>query len=422
MILRGISRSESVIGDQVMAELSCFLWNGGNCSAHDMVTLLSDSWLSDFHINFTLQKISHHYCDHYGAESSSFHAPLPVHDIGSIVSAYTGNQKYGHAAAKGKYLLEVENKIILGKINSIGGVLHLVNHWTSLVITFKQPRIFYGDSLGNSMPPNKALAFRRWIAHMLGRSGSTIQETQIPISPLEIAVQQDPNSCGHFALNAISYYHLQQNSPLLQSNTQSLKNYWMKIALELLQADAVSTLSCIIHCTRTNDANTTIPFTFLNISPPTFFQPLPGKPLMLQTTSNLLPNTPEYSNNHFSVDSPSYPLAEDPSNYPPTEDPPDHLLVEDPTDYPMAENSLGHLDCSILNPNLVEDIPMDSSDDPSSYESPANQPPSSAELSSAAVSDSDFPYPTPLKVEKKANLLNFFSKIPPKEAHERWQK
>ena len=257
---------------------------------------------------------------------------------------------------------------------------------------------------------------------MLGRSESTVQEPQIPISPLEIAVQQNPNSCGHFALNAISYYHLQQNSPLLQSNTQSLKNYWMKIALELLQADAVSTLSCIIHCTRSNDANTTIPFTFLNISLPTFFQPLPGKPLMLQTTSNLLPNTSEYSNNHFSVDSPSYPLAEDPSNYPPTEDPSDHLLVEDPTDYPMAENSLGHLDCSILNPNLVEDIPMDSSDDPSSYESPANQPPSSAELSSAAVSDSDFPYPTPLKVEKKANLLNFFSKIPPKEAHERWQK
>ena len=193
-----------------------------------------------FHIDFTLQKISHTYGDHYGAETSNRHILLPVFDIDSIVSAHRDDQEHGHAASKSKYLLEVENKIILGQIDSIGGVLHLPNHWTSLVITFKKPRILYGDSLRSPMPLNEASSFRRWVVHMLRQSGSKVQESQIFISPLETAIQQDSNSCGLFALNAISHHYLQQKSPLLQSDAQSLKNYRMEIALELLQKDAVS--------------------------------------------------------------------------------------------------------------------------------------------------------------------------------------
>jgi hypothetical protein len=242
MVLGEISRSESAAGicDQVMAGISYFPWNGGNCTVHDMVTLLSDSWLSDFHIDFTLQKISHCYGDHYGAEASDQHILLPVSDIDSIASAYRGHQRHGNTAVKSKNLLEVENKIILGQVDSIGGVLHLSNHWTSLVIKFKQPRILYGDSLRSPIPFDKALSFQRWIAHMLSRSGSNFQESQISISSLEIATQQDSNSCGLFALNAISHHYLQQKSPLLQSNAISVRNYRMEIALKLLQEDAVS--------------------------------------------------------------------------------------------------------------------------------------------------------------------------------------
>ena len=230
------------ICDQVMAGISCFPWNGDNCSVHDMVTLLSDSWLSDFHIDSTLQNISHNYGNHYGAEASDQHVLLPVFDINSIVSAYKGHQKHGCAVEKGKNLLEVERRIILGQVDSAGGVLCPPNHWTSLVITFKQPGILYGDSLRNPMPFDKASSFWRWIVHRLSQSGTKVQESQIPISPLGIATQQDSNSHGLFALNAISHHYLQQKSPLLHSNPQSLRNYQMEIALGLLQKGAVSTL------------------------------------------------------------------------------------------------------------------------------------------------------------------------------------
>ena len=127
--LRGIYRSKAMteICDQVIAGLLCFPWNGANCSVHDMVSLLSDSWLSDFHIDYVLTKISHHYCSHYGVEATNHHVLLPVFDIGSIVSAYRGSV-HGHTADKGKHLLDVENSIILGHINSVAGVLHLHNH------------------------------------------------------------------------------------------------------------------------------------------------------------------------------------------------------------------------------------------------------------------------------------------------------
>ena len=161
--LRGISRSKAMteICDQVIAGLLCFPWNRANCSVHDIVSLLSDSWLSDFHINYVLTKISHHYCNHYGVEATNNYVLLPVFNIGSIVLAYRGSVHHEHTADKGKHLLNVENSIILGHINNVAGVLHLHNHWTSLAITFKLPRIFYGDSLGNSMPSDKASSFQQ---------------------------------------------------------------------------------------------------------------------------------------------------------------------------------------------------------------------------------------------------------------------
>ena len=78
--LREVSKSRSMVEicDQVIAGLSYFPWNGGNCSVHDMVSLLTDSWLSNFHINYALTKISHHYHNYYGAEASNCHIFLPV--------------------------------------------------------------------------------------------------------------------------------------------------------------------------------------------------------------------------------------------------------------------------------------------------------------------------------------------------------
>src|SRR5580704_9752920 len=101
------------ICDQVMAGLACFPWNGGNCTVHDMVTILSNSWLSDFHIDHTLTKLAGHYHGCFGAEASGHHLFLPVMDLNSIVKAYKNKQGGGSASVKRRQLLEVENSIVL---------------------------------------------------------------------------------------------------------------------------------------------------------------------------------------------------------------------------------------------------------------------------------------------------------------------
>jgi hypothetical protein len=240
--LRGVSQSESMteICNQVMAGLSFFPWNGGNCTVHDMGIILSDSWLTDFHIDHAITKISNDYSTCFGVEASSSHVFLPVMDLDSIVKAYKNRWNSGSAADKRRQLLEVENNIVLGLVDSVAGVLHLPNHWASLVIKFRPPAILYGDSLGDIMPSTKVVPFRRWIQHMLRRSRKEIPELDISIYPLTTTTQQDSNSCGLFALNAIEHHYL-QHIPLLQPDTLSLACYRIEIALDLLQKGTVST-------------------------------------------------------------------------------------------------------------------------------------------------------------------------------------
>jgi hypothetical protein len=240
--LRGISESESMdkICKQVMIGLSHFPWNGYNCTVHDMTALLTESYLSDFHIDYALTKIFHHHLNHYGINVSNCHAPLTVSDLDSITTAYKVNIQSARAAHKSQHLLDTENKIISGHIHSVAGVLHLPNHWTSLVLMFKPPKILYGDSLGCPMPSKKASAFRRWMCHMLNRSGHQMPESDICIYPLQTMNQQDPNSCGLFALNAIRHHYLPHNTLLLQPNHLSVAHCRMEHALDHLQDGAVS--------------------------------------------------------------------------------------------------------------------------------------------------------------------------------------
>jgi len=69
---------------------------------------------------------------------------------------------------------------------------------------------------------------------MFRQSGRELSESDIPIYPLATTTQQDPNSCGLFALNAVGYYYFEQDSPLLQPDALSVAHYWMEIALGLL--------------------------------------------------------------------------------------------------------------------------------------------------------------------------------------------
>jgi len=118
-----------------------------------------------------------------GVEASKRCVFLTVFDLDSIVGTYGVSIRNARAADKCKQLLEVENRIISGHVDSVAGVLHLENHWTSLVITFRPPKILYGDSLRGSMPSNKTSSFQQWMCHMLSRSGHGIPESDISIYP-----------------------------------------------------------------------------------------------------------------------------------------------------------------------------------------------------------------------------------------------
>ena len=238
--LRDISQSDSMVGicEQVMAGLLCFPWNESSCTVHDMELLLTTSSLSDFHIDSTLTTIFR-YHDHTGAGISDHHTPLLYANLKSIINAYEKLQT-GLMGIKGRTLLQVENRIVLGQIESVAGVVSLPGHWTSIVFSFKPPKILYGDSLGAPLSPKRALSFRRWMCHMLLRAGTQMPVNDISIYPLPTGVQQDSISCGLFALNSIGRHYFPQGFPPLQHGDLSLPRYRLELALDLLQKGAVS--------------------------------------------------------------------------------------------------------------------------------------------------------------------------------------
>jgi hypothetical protein len=155
---------------------------------------------------------------------------------------------------------------------------------------------------------------------------------------------------------------------------------------------------------QTASNNTTTPFSLSTISPPVFIQPLPNTPLV--------PPSQEVV-----VDPPSqisfyYPQLEEstPHELPTSEDThsPSH---PSPISSWFAENSLNNSNNSSASPNP--------------YDSPVDEPPTSAfpsESSSPWASESEVLLPSSTKAAKQPGLLDFFSKIPSDEFHARWRK
>ena len=126
----------------------------------------------------------------------------------------------------------VENSIIMGGVNSLGGVMHLPEHWASVVIDFQQQQILYSDSLGQNIPKQECYALERWIKHLASRSSKLPTRDNITICQLPTGYQEDTSSCGLFALNAITHYYLKH--PLLDSSPIVLACRRMEIALDII--------------------------------------------------------------------------------------------------------------------------------------------------------------------------------------------
>jgi Ulp1 family protease len=126
----------------------------------------------------------------------------------------------------------VENKIIMGEVDSLGGVMHLPEHWISVVIKFQQQQILYGNSLGQQIPAYEHHIFECWIKHLMNRSTKFPICNKVTIDWLPTQSQNDSTSCGLFALNGIAHHYLEH--PLLSSDPITLACRRMEIVLHII--------------------------------------------------------------------------------------------------------------------------------------------------------------------------------------------
>ena len=224
--------------------LSSLSWSRGAAYTCDITPLLSDSsaesYLSSFHIDHIIAQTEAQYKAQYSSNQTNHHIFANVDLFNAVIRFYgpVHSKKEGYLWDT---LMVIENKIIMGQVDSLGGVMHLSLHWVSVVINFQQLQILYGDSLGQEMPKREYRAFERWLSHLTSRSSNIPTHKKTTLGQLPTGYQKDSSSCGLFALNAISHHYL--HSPLLPSNPIVLACYRMEIALDIINTMTV----CIFH-------------------------------------------------------------------------------------------------------------------------------------------------------------------------------
>lgn len=227
---------------EVLMALSFFPWSGNNASVKDITSLFSKrvprSYLSDFHINYMIERISGQHQDLRGPEFSGRHILATTYLLATITAFYSGPRtpvKAGNLLWN--ELMGIENQIIQGEVDSVGGVYCFPLHWVSVIFNLQEGSILYGDSFGQPLPCTECGAFTKWVKHLRRRSNLSVGDGSIPVHLLPTGHQNDVTSCGLFALNALRHYYL--DHLLLPSNPISLVYNRMEIALDLLHTNTV---------------------------------------------------------------------------------------------------------------------------------------------------------------------------------------
>lgn len=220
---------------RLLLGLSSFSWSHGAAYTCDITPLLSDSpvhsYLSGYHINKMIAQMRDQYREYHGPHIAGRHIFATVDHFNAIFGFY-GNMHQKKEGYLWDGLMMVENKIIMGEVDSLGGVMHLPEHWVSVVIEFQQQRILYGDSLGQQIPARERRTFERWIKHLVNRSTKLPIYNKATIDWLPTQSQNDSTSCGLFALNAIAHHYLEH--PLLSSDPIALACRRMEIVLHII--------------------------------------------------------------------------------------------------------------------------------------------------------------------------------------------
>jgi len=248
--LQSHSESPATIGRcrDLMMALSFFPWSGNNISVENIGTLFASSsakcCLTTWHVDYMIKHMSSQYQELHEPEISGRHIFANMDMLDTIVKFYgtphtpdkTGNPLWEHLAS-------VENQIILGKVDSVGGAHYLPGHWVSVILDVQRGHILFGCSLGRPIPRLERNAFTQWMLRLSQKSGRNIGTDSVLVRHLPTGYQDDSVSCGLFALNAIGHHYL--GHQLLPTNQISLVCARMDIALDLLNGNIV----CQYHYT-----------------------------------------------------------------------------------------------------------------------------------------------------------------------------
>ena len=228
---------------RLLLALSSFSWSRGAAYTGDIAPLFSNSsekaYLNTPHPDNMILWIRDQ-CQEEYAPNAIRHIFTTVDQFNTIITYY------GRVSAKkeGSFwenLMNIENQIIQGEVDSVCGIINLnKNHWVSVIIDFQQCQILYGDSFHQPMPTRQRDACERWVKHLIKRSRHLAGEVTVGV--LATGVQKDGISCGLFALNSIAHHHL--GHPILPTDSAVLNNYRMEIGLYIL---STMTVCLLIH-------------------------------------------------------------------------------------------------------------------------------------------------------------------------------
>ena len=161
--------SAAELGSNLLLALAVFSWSRGASYTADIVPLFSSSskgaYLNTFHLDHMINWTRDQYQKKYGPDAAR-HIFTTVNQFGAIPTFY------GRVSVKKKgpfwnILKETENRVILGEVDSICGIINLnQNHWVSVVIDFQRRQILYGDSFGDPMPGRLHKSFECWVNHL----------------------------------------------------------------------------------------------------------------------------------------------------------------------------------------------------------------------------------------------------------------
>ena len=215
----------------LLLALSSFSWSQGAAYNSDITPLFSEtpkvSYLTSYHIDCIAARIRDEHGAQHGSNATR-HIFTTVDQFNAILLFY-GNVHTKKEGYHWENLMAIENRVIPGEVNSINGIIHLPEHWVSVVIDFQQQQIYYGDSFGQPMPNRKRKACERWVEHLVNRSAVLASGSVVGYRSLPTGYQEDSISCGLFALNSIGHHYL--GHPILPSDPIPLARRRMEICV-----------------------------------------------------------------------------------------------------------------------------------------------------------------------------------------------